>query len=592
MHFSHQEITEKFKIIINDMGITETTPDVQRSSRPDISEFQSNLPLKLAKRLRKSPQDIGNEIVERFGKTNEYAVFSEGGFLNFSLHNDALNRKIYENFNTGVDLIADESLTVVIDYGGPNVAKPLHIGHLRSAIIGEALKRIGKSIGHSVISDVHLGDWGAQMGQIIAEFQLENPDWHFFTDPYFEDKESQAPFTSEELNAVYPRASSRCKKDETFNERAQDYTSKLQSGDYEGITALWRKFVEVSIKSIKHDYSQLDVDFDYWYGESDAHPYIAPLEAKLRAEGIAVLDDGALIVPVQNETDKKDIPPLMLRKSNGAVGYGSTDLATIAQRVKDFAPDKIVYVVDKRQSEHFVQVFRAAEMADLISQSSLTHVAFGTMNGPDNRPFKTRDGGVVALSDMIERAKDLALDQTGYKADELDEELVTMIEAIATASIKFGDLQNPYYSDYQFNPEEFVRFEGKTGPYIQYALVRARKILENVDEIYKDMPLSANYKQNEQERALIVQILFFRTELHRCWELKRPDILCSYAYELARKFNVFYRNCPVISPNNDPETSKYRYALTYTFIQSLDTCCKLLALKVPKEMTRKIGEEK
>lgn len=584
-------ITEKLRQSIAAMGGDEAAAEVSLSNRPELSEFQSAAAMRLAKPLKQPPLAIAESLAAAFdGDTDVMAEAVKPGFLNFRLTDGALHRELDRLNRDGHDIGAADGETIIVDYGGPNVAKPLHIGHLRAAIIGEAVKRIGRATGNKVIGDVHLGDWGLQMGQIIAELEDRHPDWPFFADGFSADDAPATPlFSSDELNRVYPAASARCKEDEAFLEKARAATAKLQSGAHAGYRALWETFVAVSIAAIRKDYDRLLVSFDYWYGESDAHPFLQPLIDRLTKEQVAVEDDGALIISVVEESDKKEIPPLMLVKSNGSVGYGATDLATLSQRRQDWNPDRVVYVVDKRQAEHFVQVFRASEKAGLFDVEALRHVGFGTMNGKDGKPFKTREGGIARLSDMIADARALTLSQTGFAEDELDRELNDMVEAIAIAAIKFGDLQNPYNTDYIFNPEEFVRFEGKTGPYIQYASVRARAIIEKAGMPSVSSLTADGLALEEAERALAVQLLAWPLWLKSARREWRPDLVCTYVYDLAKAFSVFYKHCPVAADGVSEEVRAGRLLLTHQTRETINFCLDLLAIPVPERMLRKDG---
>ncbi|MGV6801838.1 MAG: arginine--tRNA ligase [bacterium] len=582
-------IEEKLRQLLTDIGGDPANAIVTLSNRPELSEFQSAAAMRSAKALKMPPLEIAEKLATGFSQDESVTADAiKPGFLNFQLKDAFLIDELAKLKHNGHTLEPAHAEKLVIDYGGANVAKPLHIGHLRAAIIGEAIKRIGRETGDNVIGDVHLGDWGLQMGQIIAELHRRYPDWPYFVEPFDANQlPSSAPITSEELNQIYPAASARCKSDPGFLEQARAATAALQSGEAPGLTTLWRQFVDVSIADIKKGYDQLLVSFDYWYGESDAHPFLADLIAVLKKDHIAIEDDGALIVPVALETDKKQIPPLMLVKSNGSVGYGATDLATLVQRKQDWHPDHIIYVVDKRQSEHFVQVFRASEKAGLFNQNRLKHVGFGTINGKDGKPFKTREGTAAPLSEVLAQAKALTQAQTGFSDADMTEELHDMITAIATAAVKFGDLQNPYNTDYIFDLEEFVRFEGKTGPYIQYASVRAKAIMEkaSIDDIsllqVKQQPL------HMAERALLVQLLQYPLWLSSARREWRPDFLCTYVYDLAKAFNIFYKQCPVADDSLDQPKRDLRICLTALTRETINKVLDVLAIPLPQKMLRK-----
>lgn len=580
-----KEISEQIEIIFEDYGLPRDLGVVQYSDRPDLSDFQCNGALKAAKELKRNPREIAEDIKEKCDGLGLFSsVTVDGpGFLNFKISDKSLLQKVAQTGNQP----SASSLPpkkVIIDYGGPNVAKPLHVGHLRSAIIGESLKRIAKYKGHTVIGDIHLGDWGTPMGMLIAELEARYPDWPYFKKPFRRSKiTSEPPFSVETLNALYPEAARHYKESEEFAEKARLATAELQKGRA-GYRALWKHFLALSTESIKSDFSVLDVSFDLWLGESDADPYIKGMVKDLLDRGIARIDNGAVVIDVAREDDKRDIPPLMLRKSDGAATYATTDLATIFQRVKDFDPDLILYVVDQRQEQHFVQVFRAAAKAGLIGEDQLEHIGFGTMNGSDGRPFKTREGGVMRLSDLISMAQAKALQASGFENDSIEDDIKDMADAIAIAAIKYGDLQNPRISDYVFDPEAFVAFEGNTGPYNQYQLVRAKAVLGKIDKkgIAK---INSTLQLNEQERNLIFTLLQFDEAINRAFDHRMPSEICDYMYRLSRSFSSFYKNCPIANEEDD-QKRQLRVMITSQVEQTLEKCMDMLAIPKVDRMLR------
>ena len=587
-----QDISTKVEDVFVELGLDAELGETQYSDRPDLSDFQCNGALKAAKVLKRNPREIAEQLKEKCAGLDVFSSISVDGpgFLNFKISDQYLLSQL-STFDPSK--ISTKPEKIVIDYGGPNVAKPLHVGHLRSAIIGESLKRVARELGHDVVSDIHMGDWGTPMGMLLAELEDRHPDWNYFQKPFMPtEKTENPPFSVEALNELYPLASIKCKKptddnpndkyDAIFSEKARQATAKLQEGDA-GYRALWKHFLSLSIESIKGDFSLLDVDFDIWLGESNADPYIEKMVQDFIDRGIARESDGAIVVDVAREDDKRDIPPLMLRKRDGASTYATTDLATIFQRVEDYNPDRILYVVDQRQEQHFVQVFRAAAKAGMIAEDKLEHIGFGTMNGKDGKPFKTRAGGVMRLSDLIALAKERALSETGFIADEVTDEIRDMANAIAIGSIKYGDLKNPRISDYVFDPNEFVKFEGNTGPYNQYQLVRSDAVLEKA--FNSEAKISEDMTMNEYERELTIKLLGFDETIDRAFSRRMPSDICDYMHNLARAFSGFYRHCPIATAENE-ETRQTRIQMTATTNKTLSKCMDLLAIPRPKKMLR------
>jgi arginyl-tRNA synthetase len=548
---------------------------VQRSSRPELCQFQCNGAMALAKSLKQAPMVIAQEIVKNLPQPEIFSDISvvAPGFINLTLADDYLANWLNQ-------LQADEKLgcapegekrTVIIDYGGANVAKPMHVGHMRSLFIGDSLKRLYRFCGDTVIGDIHLGDWGTQMGMLIEEIKKKDPSLPYFdaenTGPY----PTESPVTVDELAVLYPQASARCKADAEEMEKARQATAELQNGR-PGYRALWRHMVDESIACLKVDLGELGVTFDLWKGESDVHALIAPMVEKLLAEKVARYDDGAVIIDIEDE--KEDIPPLMLLKSDGAVMYASTDLATIEERVANYPVDLMLYVVDKRQSLHFKQVFYAAKKGGVSGQSDLIHVAFGTVNGKDGKSLKTRSGGNMRLNDLIQDAKDAALQKTA--PDLADRENTARI--IALAAMKFADLANPRLSDYIFDMDKFLQYEGKTGPYILYSAVRIKSMLRTVSA-----PAQLSIASAPEERDLQIKLTQLPEAVQRAYQKCEPHHLCDYAYTLAQTFNVFYGACP-IAKESDEAIRQARLALCAATLKQLTVTLDLLGLEVPEKM--------
>lgn len=576
-----QEINKIISPIFVEMGLPPELGHVTLSDRPDLSDLQCNGALKATKILKRNPRDIAAEIASKLEGHDAFTAISVDGpgFLNISLTDNWIYAQI-KKLNTET-IKSPEKEKIIIDYGGPNVAKPLHVGHLRSAIIGESIKRIATQLGHDVISDVHLGDWGTPMGMIIAYMSEEYPDWPYFSSEDPSTYPEELPLQVQDLNEMYPLAAKRFKDSEDFADKARTATAKLQSGD-PAYKALWQKFVALSLTEIKSDFKMLNVDFDLWLGESDADPYIETMVAELVEKGIAHKSDGALVIDVSLDTDKHEMPPLILQKKDGAATYATTDLATIKMRTKDKL-DKILYVVDQRQHMHFTQVFRAAVKAGYIKDGALEHLGFGTMNGLDGKPFKTRQGGVMRLTDLIETSKRLSTLEAGFDPDTLEETHANMITDIATAAIKFGDLVNPRTSDYIFNPNDFIKFEGKTGPYIQYAAVRIKSLLEKSDA--QAAPNAVDNFSSDAERKLALKLLNYADVLHASFTKRMPSDLCDYTYGLAQTFSSFYKHCPIASEPN-AEIKGTRLLLATKSLDVITQAFSCLAIPVPHKMER------
>lgn len=579
-----QVVSEAFK----SAGYESKYGEVFYSQRPELGQFQCNGALAAAKEYKKNPIEIAGDVMAILKENSIFKDVSciNPGFINITLTDQFLLSEIArlshsENYGT----VASDKLSVVIDYGGANVAKPLHVGHLRAAIIGESLKRISNYIGHKTLGDVHLGDWGLQMGQLIVEIKRMYPTLPYFDPEFKGEYPKESPVTIDELSEIYPIASARCKEDEEVREASKQATFELQEGR-PGYKALWKHFCDISIKELKRDYGDLNVHFDLWLGESDAHSSIDILVKKFKEDGILKESDGALIINVSNPDDKKELPPLILIKSDGAVMYGSTDLATIYQRVKEYNPDLILYVVDDRQSDHFRQVFKAARIGKVVPDSlDLEHVNFGTMNGTDGKPFKTRAGGVLrlrSLLDTIEEAATKKMKDASVGSDYSDNEQKEISRMVGVAALKFADLSNHYTTNYIFDIDRFVSFEGKTGPYLLYTSTRIKSILKKAD--IKDITVDLiTDPKSDIERNLLLMIAKFPYIITKTFEQRAPNHLCEYTYELASLFNQFYANNHILG-EKDSLQQKSWLALLQLSNDILETSLDLLGIETPERM--------
>lgn len=526
------------------------------SDRPDLCQFQCNGALTGAKIHRKSPMMIANDVLSHLSENKIFksVTVAPPGFINMILTDEFIAEEAAGMVESDrLALPVTEKKTIVVDYGGPNVAKPLHVGHLRAAIIGETLKRLARFLGNDVIGDVHLGDWGLQMGLIISELYREQPSLCYFDENYTGEYPSESPVTIDDLSRLYPQASARSKEDEEFRAVAMQATKELQNGRA-GYVALWRKFLEVSVADLKRSYARLGVDFDKWLGESDADPYVAPLLKILEEKKLTYLSDGALIADVAEETDEEPMPPVIISKSDGSQLYATTDLATIIQRVEDFNPNEIWYVVDSRQSMHFKQVFRLAKKAGLVGDGTeLYHVGFGTMNGSDGKPYKTREGGVMSLSVLIDSAKAAAkerIEASEVAKDLTDAERDDVAEKIGIAAIKFGDLINHRARDYIFDLDRFLATEGKTGPYLQYTVVRITSLLKKAAAA-NAVPGKIIAPQSDTERELLIKLFSVGDVLLRAFEDKTPNAICEVMFDIAGLFNRFYFENKILAQENE-----------------------------------------
>ncbi len=577
-------------------GLSENFGLVQASDRPDLAAFQCNGALAAAKHLsrpadggagaKSNPRVIAEKIAARLRAEPIFAKveIAGPGFLNLDLTEAALNARAAALAQESVPWISrPNAKTVVIDFGGPNIAKPMHVGHLRSSIIGDCLQRLYRANGWRVVSDVHLGDWGLQMGQLISEIETLGTAPIYFDPNFVGPYPEQSPVSMEDLETLYPRASAACKADPARLEAARRATVDLQAGR-PGYRALWRHFVKVSEAGLEREFASLGVTFDLWNGESSVDALISPMIEDLKARGLAELSEGALVVSVAREDDKKPLPPLILVKSEGGVLYGTTDLATVIERVRACDPDLILYVVDHRQHGHFEQVFRAAAKAGLSGKAHLEHVGYGTMNGADGKPFKTRAGGVMKLHDLIGMAKAEAekrLAEAGLGADYSADERAEIARKVGIATIKFADLSNHRTTDYIFDLERFSKFEGKTGPYLQYAAVRIQSMLRKAREQGLEIGIPAVH--SPEERKLILQLLSLGDTLTAAEDKRAPNMLCEYAFELAQNFSRFYGEHHVLS-EADQALRAARLGLCALVLSVLTGVLGLLGIEIPERM--------
>ncbi len=581
-------ITIEMEQAFTDAGYDASLAKVTLSNRPDLCEYQCNGAMAGAKTYRKAPIMIAEDVVSRLedSKCFESAEAVKPGFINL---------KLAPEFVAGYlnDMSADEKLgveeeeqpkTVVIDYGGPNVAKPLHVGHLRSAIIGESVKRILRFKGNKVLGDIHLGDWGYQMGLIITELKKRQPELPYFDAGFSGEYPAEAPFTIGELEEIYPTASAYAKEHEDYREEALHATYLLQNG-CRGYRALWNHIMNVSVTDLKKNYEKLDVHFDLWKGESDAQAYIPDMVQRLKDEGFARYDEGALVVDVQEESDNKEVPPCMILKSDGAALYDTTDLATLVEREKDFHPDEVIYVVDKRQELHFIQVFRCAKKTGIIPQETeLKFLGFGTMNGKDGKPFKTREGGVMRLENLIREIDEEMYRKIMDNRTVEEEEAKCTAETVGLAAIKYGDLSNQASKDYIFDVDRFTSFEGNTGPYILYTIVRIKSILNKYVEAGGTLDgLTIRPAEDVYEKALMLQALKFNDVINTVYDETAPHKICAYIYELANEFNKFYHETKILSEEDEQRRGGY-IALLGLVKSVLETSIDLLGFDAPERM--------
>ena len=565
LDFITGEMVQAFKAA----GYDASYAKVSLSNRPDLCEYQCNGAMAAAKAYKKAPIVIANDVVE---KLTESKVFSEvsavnPGFINLKLEAGFLAdylQKMQEDENLSIEKTA-EPRKIMIDYGGPNVAKPLHVGHLRSAIIGESIKRMGRLMGHEVLGDVHLGDWGLQMGLIITELKVRKPELVYFDEAYEGEYPAEPPFTIGELEEIYPTASARSKEDEAYKEEAMQATYLLQHG-HRGYQAVLHHILQVSVTDLKKNYERLSVSFDLWKGESDAQPYIPEMAEYMKNAGYSRLDEGAWVVDVKEESDTKEVPPCMILKSDGASLYTTTDLATIIDRMKNYHPDKMIYVVDKRQEMHFIQVFRCARKTKLVEEGTeLEFLGFGTMNGKDGKPFKTREGGVMRLESLIQDINEEMFRKITDNHEIDAEEARETAKIVGLAAIKYGDLSNQASKDYVFDVERFTSFEGNTGPYILYTIVRIKSILNKYRAGGGSLGTHEIRKPSgSSEKALMLVLSRFNSVMQNAFDELAPHKICAYIYDLANEFNHFYHETKILSEENEEQKASWIQVLALT----------------------------
>lgn len=587
-------ITEQVTNAFTGQGYDAKYGKVTLSNRPDLCEYQCNGAMAAAKEYKCAPFMISDKIAQALAENElfESVESVKPGFINMKVRPAYLAKYVSDmkadEGRFGCDKAAHPK-TIIVDYGGANVAKPLHVGHLRSAVIGESIKRIGKFMGHHMIGDVHLGDWGLQMGLIIVELKERKPDLVYYDESYTGEYPKEAPFTISELEEIYPTASKKSKEDEAFREAAMEATSQLQAGR-RGYRALLAHILDVSVTDLKKNYDNLNVSFELWKGESDAQPYIPDMVQMMKDKGFAYMSEGALVVDVKEDTDTKEIPPCIILKSDGASLYSTTDLATIVMRMQDYNPDAIIYLTDQRQSMHFVQVFRCARKTGLVGPDvELTHIGFGTMNGKDGKPFKTRDGGVMRLEYLLDEINEEMLkkitenQKEKEKLDISEEEAKQTAKTVALAAVKYGDLSNQASKDYCFDIERFTSFEGNTGPYILYTIVRIKSILKKytAKNSLPDAPILGAHSASEKNLMLVLSR--FNAMMENAYEEKAPHKICAYIYELANAFNGFYHETKILSEEDLKVQASYIGLLVLTK-NILETCIDVLGFTAPDRM--------
>ena len=581
-------LQEEVKQAFEKAGYDGKYAKVTISNRPDLCQYQCNGALAMAKEYHKAPIQMAEQIVELLKQSDTFAAIAAQapGFIHMTVSGEFLAAYINEMRAAdkfGLEQPAKKE-TIVIDYGGANVAKPLHVGHLRSAVIGESIKRTARYIGHKVVGDVHLGDWGLQIGLIITELKHRKPELVYFDNTYEGEYPTEPPFTMSDLEEIYPYASGYSKEHEDYKEEAQEATAQLQAGR-RGYLALWKHIIDVSVTDLRKIYTKLNVDFDLWKKESDAQPYIPDMVQGMKDGGYAHIDDGALVVDVKEETDTKEIPPCMILKSNGATLYNTTDLATIVERRKLFDPTRIIYVVDKRQSLYFEQVFRCAKKTKIIGDDvDLIFVGFGTMNGKDGKPFKTRDGGVLRLEHLL---ADVTAQVSDKMADrDMDDETRADVAAkVALAAIKYGDLSNQASKDYVFDLDRFTSFEGNTGPYIMYTIVRIKSLLAKVAQnaIEVDEQVSILPASDKSATDVMLSLSKWGEIVQAAYEEQAPHKICQFIYELSDAYNKFYHENKIVA-NEDAALRNSHICLSKLVVNVLETAVDLLGLEAPERM--------
>ena len=585
MNIFIDEISDVVKSVFEELGYDKESGKVTVSNRPDLCQYQCNGALANAKKYKKAPNVIAQEVVEKLKENKFFSKLEIAGpgFINITVNDELIIDYVNkmnkdEKFGTSS---ATKVKKIFVDYGGANVAKPLHIGHLRSAIIGESIKRIAKFLGHDVIGDVHLGDWGLQMGMVISEVERRNPNLPYFNESFTGEYPKEAPFTIDELEEIYPYASSLAKNDEKVMNAAKQATVELQQGR-KGYLALWKHILNVSVNDLKKNYGALNVDFELWNGESDAQKFIPDMIKFLKDNGYCYESEGALVIDVSKEEDKSALPPLLLLKSDGASLYGTTDLATVVERVKDYKADEIIYLADKRQGLHYEQFFRAAKKSGIADENvELDFIGFGTMNGKDGKPFKTREGGVMRLADLINLIKEAGKEKLKDNKNIATEDVEEISSKVGLAALKYGDLSNQASKDYIFDIDRFASFEGNTGPYILYTIVRIKSILNKANT--SELKENVFVPQSDAERNLMLQLIRFNEVIELSFRERAPHKVCEYVYELSNNFNKFYNDTRILSEEDENKKSSW-LALINLVKDALEQCLDLLGMESVERM--------
>lgn len=581
-----EQITQIVSKAFEEAGYDGSYGKVGLSNRPDLCEFQCNGAMAGAKAYHKAPIMIAQETQEILAKNKAFSKVEavNPGFINIKVSDEFLRdylQKMADGEKFAMDMPKPKK--IIVDYGGPNVAKPLHVGHLRAAIIGESVKRICRYLGNEVIGDVHLGDWGLQMGLIITELKERKPDLPYFDEEFNGNYPNEAPFTLTELEEIYPAASAKSKVDEQYKEKALNATKMLQDGN-KGYRELWKQIMSVSVSDLKKNYENLMVDFDWWKGESDVHDIIPGMVEKMRNDGFAYESEGALVVDVAKESDTKEIPPCMILKSDGASLYTTTDLATLVDRKENFNPNQVIYVVDKRQDMHFEQVFRCAKKTGIVTEDTkLDFLGFGTMNGKDGKPFKTRDGGVMRLEILIDDIRNEMYEKITQNHETDPEEARKTANIVALSAIKYGDLSNQATKDYVFDVEKFTSFEGNTGPYILYTIVRIKSILNKYTDEGKSLPTTIRAFENAYEKSLMLELTKFSSVIASSAEEIAPHKICAYIYDVSNAFNRFYHETKILSEEDAVKKDGW-IALLILTKAVLEECIDMLGFAAPERM--------
>ena len=572
-----------------DAGLPVELGDVRVSDRPDLAQFQCNGAMAASKIARKNPREIANDITQSLAENPVFAKLEIAGpgFINITMTDEYIQNYLattMQEERMGVAQYAQGNQTVIVDYVGANIAKAMHVGHIRPTIIGDCIKRIVRFAGFNALGDVHIGDWGLPMGQIISEFELRHPEWPYFDDDFSGEYPKDAPFDYADLEKIYPEASNACKEDEARLILAQTATAKLQEG-HKGYTALWKHFLELSKDHIKANTDAMNVEFEIWKGESDVNYLIPEIAENLKNESVLLESDGAYIIDVTDKADKKELPPLIFYKSNGAVTYGTTDLATIYDRLKTYDNiARMIYVVDKRQNLHFQQVFRASEKSGYTKDGlDLVHIGFGTLNGQDGKPFKTRSGELPRFDQLIQDANEKArarIDEANLATDLSEDDKQSIARKVAMAALKFSDLSNQPHMDYIFDLDRMSSFEGKTGPYILYQAVRIQSLLAKAQDITKQ---TTALSINNEDRPLALLLTQLPDVFDLTYRSLSPHYLCDHAYNLAQEFSRFYAKCHILSEEDDAIRNSRLMLCQHTYKQ-LDLCLSLLGIDIPEKM--------